>query len=147
MTTEEIKEIVKEMKADEELSVFFKRYLRLNEATVRYPVSLKKLRDVAHDGNAVLKINQLVLIDTVAFEKYLETFRVFVIYPVNRIQEDLCISKGKALDCLQELENIGLIDRKHYGQGKPSYIYVKSFVREGAQEFRNQTSRSLYFKP
>lgn len=37
MTTEEIKEIVKEMKADEELNVFFKRYLRLNEATVRYP--------------------------------------------------------------------------------------------------------------
>ena len=76
MTTEEIKEIVKEMKADEELSVFFKRYLRLSEATIRYPMSLKKLRDVAYDGNAVLKINQLVLIDTVAFEKYLETFRV-----------------------------------------------------------------------
>lgn len=59
-----------------------------------------------------------------------EKNRVFVIYPVNRIQEDLCISKGKALVCLQELENIGLIDRKHYGQGKPSYIYVKSFVVE-----------------
>lgn len=54
--------------------------------------------------------------------------RVFVIYPVSTIQEDLSISKGKALECLQELEDIGLIDRKHRGQGKPGYIYVKSFM-------------------
>lgn len=58
--------------------------------------------------------------------------RVFVIYPVSRIQEDMCISKGKALDCLQELEDIGLIDRKKHGQGKPGHIYVKSFVVEKA---------------
>lgn len=54
--------------------------------------------------------------------------RVFVVYPVSHIQEDLCISKGKAIECLRELEDIGLIDRTHVGQGKPSYIYVKSFV-------------------
>lgn len=54
--------------------------------------------------------------------------RVFVVYPVSHIQDDLCISKGKAVECLKELEDIGLIDRTHIGQGKPSYIYVKSFV-------------------
>ncbi len=59
-----------------------------------------------------------------------EKNRVFVIYPVSHIQEDLCVSKGKALECLQELEDIGLIDRKQRGQGKPGYIYVKSFVVE-----------------
>lgn len=76
MTTEEIKEIVKELKADENLSIFLKRYLRFSEAKIRYSMSVKKLRDIAYDGNSVLKLNQLVLVDTVAFEKYLETFRV-----------------------------------------------------------------------
>ena len=59
-----------------------------------------------------------------------EKNRVFVVYPVSHIQDDLCISKGKAVECLKELEDIGLIERTHYGQGKPSYIYVKSFVVE-----------------
>lgn len=59
-----------------------------------------------------------------------EKNRVFVIYPVNQIQDDLCVSKGKAVECLKELEEIGLINRTHIGQGKPSYIYVKSFVVE-----------------
>ena len=57
-----------------------------------------------------------------------EKNRVFIVYPISHIQEDLCVSKGKAVECLKELEDIGLIDRTHTGQGKPSYIYVKSFV-------------------
>ena len=76
MTPEEIKSLAKEIKKDEELSIFLKRYLRLNEAVIRYPMSLSKLRDLAYDGDAVLKLNKLILIDTVAFEKYLETYRV-----------------------------------------------------------------------
>lgn len=56
--------------------------------------------------------------------------RVFIVYPVSQIQEDMGVSKGKAIDCLQELERIGLIDRKHRGGGKPAYIYVKSFLVE-----------------
>lgn len=54
--------------------------------------------------------------------------RVFVVYPISHIQDDLCICKGKAVECLKELEEIGLIERKHTGQGKPSYIYVKNFI-------------------
>lgn len=63
-----------------------------------------------------------------------EKNRVYVIYPVSRIQDDMCVSKGKALDCLQELEDFGLIDRKRHGQGKPDYIYLKNFVVDNAAD-------------
>ncbi|QFJ54151.1 replication initiator protein A [Pseudobutyrivibrio xylanivorans] len=56
--------------------------------------------------------------------------RVFITYPINKIREDLGVSKGKAIECLQELEEIGLISKKHRGQGKPDFIYVKSFMVE-----------------
>ena len=56
--------------------------------------------------------------------------RVFIVYPISQIQEDLRVSKGKAIECLQELEDIGLISKKHRGQGKPAYIYVRSFMVE-----------------
>lgn len=56
--------------------------------------------------------------------------RVFITYPISKIREDLGVSKGKAIECLHELEEIGLISKKHRGQGKPDYIYVKSFMVE-----------------
>ena len=59
-----------------------------------------------------------------------EKNRVFILYPINQIQEYLGVSKGKAIDCLQELEEIGLIEKRQQGQGKPACIYVKSFLKE-----------------
>ncbi|SDB44708.1 Replication initiator protein A (RepA) N-terminus [Pseudobutyrivibrio sp. YE44] len=56
--------------------------------------------------------------------------RVFIIYPISKIQEDMRVSKGKAIKCLQELEDIGLIAKKHRGQKQPDYIYVKDFMVE-----------------
>ena len=56
--------------------------------------------------------------------------RVYIIYPVNEIQEDTSLSKRKILDYLAELENLGLAERKKQGNGKPSCIYVKNFVFE-----------------
>ena len=56
--------------------------------------------------------------------------RVYIIYPVNEIQEDTSLSKRKILDYLAELENLGLVERKKQGNGKPNCIYVKNFVLE-----------------
>lgn len=76
MTADELKKIADELKKEKELDIYTRRFLRIKEATKRYPFCITKLTDLAYDGNAVLKVNKTVLIDTVAFEKYLETFRV-----------------------------------------------------------------------
>ena len=54
--------------------------------------------------------------------------RAFIVYPVTEISEDLGVSKKKAIESLTELENIGLIEKKQRGQGKPNIIYVKNFA-------------------
>ncbi len=59
-----------------------------------------------------------------------EKKRAYVVYPVYKIQEDIGISKGKSVSCLQELEMVGLIERIHRGQGLPSIIYLKNFIIE-----------------
>lgn len=76
MTTEEIKAIVKELKKEKEMDIYSKRFLRLDDAAIRYSMSVKKLRQHAYDGNAVIKLNQLVLVDTIALEKFFESFRI-----------------------------------------------------------------------
>lgn len=54
--------------------------------------------------------------------------RVFIIYQIAEIQEDLGYSKKKAMEFLGELEAIGLVEKKKRGFGLPSIIYVKNFV-------------------
>ena len=57
--------------------------------------------------------------------------RVYIIYTVEQIMEDLCCCKEKAIKILSELSSqkgIGLIDKVRRGLGKPDIIYVKNFV-------------------
>ena len=54
--------------------------------------------------------------------------RVYIIYQVDEITQDLGFTKRKALDTLAELEAFGLISRKRRGRGLPNYLYVKNFV-------------------
>ena len=57
--------------------------------------------------------------------------RVYIIYTVEQIMEDLCCCKEKAVKILSELSSqkgIGLIDKIRRGLGKPDIIYVKNFV-------------------
>ena len=57
--------------------------------------------------------------------------RVYIIYTVEQIMEDLCCCKEKAVKILSELSSqkgIGLIDKVRRGLGKPDIIYVKNFV-------------------
>ena len=54
--------------------------------------------------------------------------RVFIIYQIGEIQEDLGFSKKKAMDLLSELEAFGLLEKKRRGHGLPNILYVKSFM-------------------
>ena len=54
--------------------------------------------------------------------------KVYIIYQISEIQEDINISKRKVVDCLTELEGIGLIQKKRQGSGLPNQIYVKNFI-------------------
>lgn len=59
-----------------------------------------------------------------------EANRVYIIYTVKEVMEELCCSERKAILLLQELDTdkgIGLIEKKRQGLGKPSLIYVKNF--------------------
>ena len=77
--------------------------------------------------------------------------RVYIIFTVAEIQENLNCGNKKAIQLLDELENkAGLIERKRQGLGKPNLIYVKSFYRavdnSGERHFlkcQNDTSGSV----
>ena len=56
-----------------------------------------------------------------------EQGRVYIIYTVREVQESLCCAEHKAVKLFRELENIGLVERKRRGLGRPSLIYVKDF--------------------
>lgn len=54
--------------------------------------------------------------------------RVYIIYTLQSAMSALSISDKTATKLFVELENIGLIERKRQGQGKPIIIYVKNFM-------------------
>ena len=56
--------------------------------------------------------------------------RAFVLYPIYQIQDDMSVSKRKAIESLAELEAIGLVEKEQSGGGKPNLLYVKNFVCE-----------------
>lgn len=56
--------------------------------------------------------------------------RVYIIYTVDAIMEDLGCAKATCVKIMKELETengIGLIEKKRRGLGKPDIIYVKNF--------------------
>ena len=58
-----------------------------------------------------------------------EKCRVFIIFTIDEIQEQMNCGNKKAVQLLGELESkAGLIERKRQGLGKPNLIYVKSFI-------------------
>jgi hypothetical protein len=56
--------------------------------------------------------------------------RVYVVYQISEIQEDLNVSRRKAIECLKELENAGLVTKQVKGLGLPNHLYIKNFVSQ-----------------
>lgn len=56
---------------------------------------------------------------------YDDNRRVYIYYPLDEVETDLCCSHGKAVQLMAELDNItgiGLIERVRQGLCKPSII-------------------------
>ena len=66
--------------------------------------------------------------------------RVYIIYQVDEIVQDLGFTKRKAMDVLTELEQFGLVARKRRGRGLPNYLYVKNFL-SGLSAFQSAGNR------
>lgn len=69
--------------------------------------------------------------------------RVYIYFSLEDVMEHLNCKKNKAVDIMKELDaekGVGLIERVRQGQGKPSRIYVKSFVEKPAQRLEKQIS-------
>lgn len=89
------------------------------------------------------KILYGILLDRVSLSVrnnwYDEDGRVYIICTLKNIMEALGIADKTATKLFVELENIGLIERKKQGQGKPAIIYVKNFA--GAYDVRFKTRK------
>ena len=70
--------------------------------------------------------------------------RVYIIYKMEEIIEDIGCARQKVAKLLEELDkSVGLIERKRQGLGKPNIIYVKNFITAISSEYENHTSRSM----
>lgn len=73
--------------------------------------------------------------------------RVYIIFPVEEIEESFDVGHEKALNLLKELDDqsgIWLVKKKRRGLGLPSILYVKNFIVKGEQNTNLvPTSRSL----
>jgi predicted transcriptional regulator len=63
-----------------------------------------------------------------------EENRMYIIYPLKEMEEDLQTNRKSLIGGLNALENIGLIERKRQGRGNANRIYVKNFVRQVMDE-------------
>lgn len=55
-----------------------KRFVRYKEGAEIYSMCQSKFEQMAKDAKAIYKVDKLVLVNCDIFEKYLETFRLYV---------------------------------------------------------------------
>lgn len=66
--------------------------------------------------------------------------RVYIIFTIDEIQENINCSKQKAVNIMAELDDkkgIGLIEKKRQGLGKPNIIFVKNFIYKKTESIGN----------
>lgn len=79
-----------------------------------------------------------------------EEKHAFIFFSVEEAMEMLKCKKNKVVDLMKNLEELGMIERRRQGQGKPSVIYVKNFaeqLQDDIQRLEKPTSRSLENQP
>lgn len=69
--------------------------------------------------------------------------RVYIIFTIDEIMKTLSVSNKTATKISVELENIGLIEKKRQGLGKPNIIYVKDFMSVFDIEKNEYITRSV----
>lgn len=68
---------------------------------------------------------------------------LYIIYTVETVMETMQCSNKTAVKMLKQLEEIGLIEKKRQGQGKPSLIFMKDFNSVHFQKCKKYTSESV----
>ena len=103
----------------------------------RIPTALfqeQQFQDLSTDAKTLYGI----LLDRMSLSVKNEWFdkkgRVFIIFTIEDVKRTLRCADDKATRLLRELEEFGLIERKHRGQGKPCLVYVKNFSSESSKE-------------
>ncbi len=70
--------------------------------------------------------------------------RVFIIYTIQEMMDQLGCAEQKTAKLLSELEKkVGLIERKRQGLGRPNLIYVKNFIDTGNRENLQQWASQI----
>lgn len=69
-----------------------------------------------------------------------EQNRTYIIFTVESVTDTIGCSRDKARKLMMELEEIGLIEKKRRGQGRPDIIYVKNFVRLIAEKTSSENN-------
>jgi len=72
--------------------------------------------------------------------------RVYIIYTQDEVIEQLNYKKEKVVKLYKELDDIGLIERKKHGQGRPTWIYVKKFISDDESQSRLPKNRLQDFR-
>ena len=73
-----------------------------------------------------------------------EQERVFIYFTLEEAMDAMCCGHNKAVSLFTELDKVGLIERKKQGQGRPTKIYVKNFIRkEEVKTSENRTQSIL----
>ena len=88
----------------------------------------KRFEDLPNDA----KLLYGLLLDRMSLSRKNEWFdaenRAYIIFTVEEVMQDMNCANGKASKLLISLEQIGLIERKKPGLGRPAIIYVKNFM-------------------
>lgn len=71
-----------------------------------------------------------------------EEGRIFIYFTVNEVMNTFKRASEKSAKIMKELENIGLIEKKRQGLGKPNVIYVKDFMSAVNKTTGNRNSRT-----
>ena len=78
------------------------------------------------------KLLYSLLLNRISLSKkndWLDEFgRVYIIYTIDAIKDDLNCGRDKAMKSMQELIKKGLIETVKRGLGKPNLIYIKNFA-------------------
>ena len=94
----------------------------------------QRFQDLSTDAKTLYGI----LLDRMSLSVRNEWFdkkgRVFIIFTIEDVKRTLRCADNKATRLLRELEELGLIERKRRGQGKPCLVYVKNFSAESSKE-------------
>ncbi len=68
--------------------------------------------------------------------------RIFIYYKIESIERDMGCRAQKAVKLLKILEEYDLIERTKQGQGKPTKIYVKNFIRLRKSLFKDDENQN-----